>query len=115
MKVRVKKIKTYIKNTVFSSLSNLLDRSHRGPVEVAVVLSGLYELVVLNISLHGLPRLNKMVIATIDLKLSSRSRRMWNTRAETVRVFRDELVINTVLQGAQDDHGARVVDLDFLH
>ena len=80
-------ISTYIKNTVFSPFSDLLDGGHRGPIEVAVVLSGLNELVVLNVSLHGLSRFNKVVVATIDLKLTARSRRMWNTGPEAIGVF----------------------------
>ena len=81
------KIVTYIKNTMFSPFSDFLDRGHRGPVEVAVVLSGLDELVVLNVSLHGLARFNKVVVATIDLKLTSGPRRMWNTGPEAIGVF----------------------------
>ena len=105
----------HVQYAVFPLFSHCLHTCNTGPVEVVIVLSGLNELVVLNVSLHGLSRFNKVVVATIDLKLTARSRRMWNTGTETVRVFRDELVVNAVLQGAQDDHGAGVVDLDFLH
>lgn len=34
----------------------------------------------------------------------------WDARAELVREFRDEVVVDAVFHGTQDNHGARVAD-----
>lgn len=81
---------------MLASLSDLLDGGYRGAVQVAIVLSSFDELVVLNIGLHGFARLDKVIVATVNLKLSTRSRRVGNTGAEPVGVFRDELVVDAI-------------------
>ena len=68
-----------VQDAVFTLLGDLLDRGHRGAVEVAVVLAGLDEFVVLYVGLHGLAGLHEVVVAAVDLELSARSGGVRNT------------------------------------
>ena len=68
-----------VQDAVLALLRNLLDGGHGGAVEIAVVLPGLDEFVVLYVGLHGLAGLDEVVVAAVDLELPSRSGGVGNT------------------------------------
>ena len=76
-----------VEDAVLALLGDLLDGGHRGAVEVAVVLAGLDEFVVLYVGLHGLAGLDEVVVAAVDLELSARSGGVGNTGSESVGVL----------------------------
>ena len=57
-------------------LGHLADRGHAGAVQVVVVLARLDEQVVLDVTLHLLPRLDEVVVAPVVLVLPLGSRRV---------------------------------------
>lgn len=103
-------IARYIQDAVFSPLCDRPHRLNAGPVEIVVELPGLYELVVLNILLHLFSGDDEVVILSIHLIITPRPGGVWHAGTKLVWKFRDEVVINSVLRGPQDDHRPGVVN-----
>lgn len=80
-----------------------------GPIQVAVVLAGLNELVRLNVLLHFFPGRHKVVIPAIYLILPLGPCRMGNTGSKLVGELGEKIVIGTVLGGPEDDDGPSIV------
>lgn len=55
-----------------------------------------------------------MIIPTVDLVISSRSRCVGYARPEPVRVLPHEIIIESVLEGSEDDDGSGELQVDFL-
>jgi len=70
---------------------------------------------VLNVSLHLFPGCHEVVVALVHLVVPLRSRRVRDAASELVGEFGDEVVVDAVLQRAQDDDGSRVRHLNLLH
>jgi hypothetical protein len=60
----------------------------------------------LYVGLHGLSRGDEVVVAAVDLELPPRSGGVRNTGSELFRIFRDQLVVDAILEGTQDDDGS---------
>lgn len=58
-------------------VGDLLDGLYAGSVQVVVVLAGLDELVLLDLSLHQLPGGHEVVISAVHLVVSPWPRRVW--------------------------------------
>jgi len=60
-------------------LGDFADRLYAGAVQVGVVLSGLDELMALNVALHLLARHDEVIVATVDLVRPASARRVYRT------------------------------------
>ena len=61
-------------------------------------LASFNEFMVLYICLHSTATFNKMVIPTIHFKLSPRPCRMWDARAKSIRIFRNQFIVDAIFK-----------------
>lgn len=92
--------------------------SHRldaGPIEVAVVLASLNELVCLDVLLHFLPGGDKVVIPAVYLIFPLRTCRMRDTGSKLVGELGEKIIVGTVFGGSKDDDGTSIVHFHLGH
>jgi len=65
--------------TLTHLFGNLADRLYAGAVQVSVVLSGLDELMTLNVSFHLLTRHDEVIVATVNLVRPASTCRVWQS------------------------------------
>ena len=95
--------------------SNVLDALDRRPVQVLVVLAGLDEEMCLDVGLHLVDAGHEVIVAPVHLVLPASPGGVGDTRAESVRKLPHEVVIDPVLDGAEDDDGPCELQVYLLH
>lgn len=103
-------IARHIQDAVLPPLCHRPHGLDAGAIEIVIELPSLYELVVLDVFLHLLPGHHKVVILAVHLVLTPRPGGVGHAGTKLVREFRDEVVVNSVLGWAQDDHWPGIVN-----
>ena len=91
-------------------IGDLLDTLYTSSIKIVLELAGLNEEVISHVILHLLLR-DKVIISAIDLMRTGMARGVRDTATETIRLTVDQLVINAILQGSQNDDRSRIVHM----
>ena len=101
-------VTAYLEGDVFDGLD-------AGPVEVVVVLPRLDEEVRLDVGLHLLDAGDKVVVSAVHLVLPARPGSVRHAGAEILRELSHQIIIDPVLNRAENDDGSGELEVDLLH
>lgn len=97
-----------VEDTMSSLASDVFHTLDACSIEIILELSCLYEHVVLNFFLHSL-FVHEVIISSMDLIRSGRTRSVRNTAGESVRETLDQIVIDLVFHGSKNNDWTHVV------